>query len=296
MNVVVDVPTNLGLRPPATGCVPGADKAPAALRAVGLHGSLLSRGWREGGVVLAGRYKPDHQPDEIRNQAGILEHAARLAEALAAQVADGHRPLVLGGDCSTLLGCTLALRRRGRYALVHVDGHTDFRHPGNSTAVANLAGEDFAAACGLHHPRISDIDTLAPYIHPENVVQIGCRSNDENLAECRSRLGGVITAPEWTDDPRAAAQDVRAVVTRDELDGYWVHVDVDVLDPEYLPAVDSPDSGGVSPDALVDLLTQIWPGCVGMTVGILDPDLDPDGRYARLVADVILRSIEQSTV
>jgi arginase len=26
--------------------------------------------------------------------------------------------------------------------------------------------------------------------------------------------------------------------------GYWIHVDVDVLDPTFMPAVDSPDAGG----------------------------------------------------
>ena len=37
----------------------------------------------------------------------------------------GEFPFVLGGDCSILLGTTLAFRRRGRYGLLFIDGHTD---------------------------------------------------------------------------------------------------------------------------------------------------------------------------
>ncbi len=51
---------------------------------------------------------------------------------------------MLGGDCSLLIGAGRALSARGRYGLVHLDGHTDFRHPGNSAECRSLAGEDLA--------------------------------------------------------------------------------------------------------------------------------------------------------
>jgi Phenazine biosynthesis-like protein len=72
-------------------------------------------------------------------------------------------PLVLGGDCSLLIGAGLALASRGRYGLVHLGGHTDFRHPGNSTECFSLAGEDLAAAVGLHWPAVADLDGARPY-------------------------------------------------------------------------------------------------------------------------------------
>jgi arginase len=291
MDVVVDVPTNLGLKPPVAGSVPGADKAPAALRAVGLHEHLLTTGWREGGVVLAGRYVPEHQSGTVRNQTAIIDHATRLAERLGHAMTGGDRPLVLGGDCSTLLGVALNLRRRGRYGLIHIDGHTDLLHPGNSTNVANLAGEDLAAACGLHYPQLSNIDGLAPYVDPRDAIHIGCRLEDEHLDECRSRLRAVVTASEWNHSADAVKSAVQSLTADGDLDGYWVHVDVDVLDPSFLPAVDSPDPGGVSPQVLSALLRQLWPGAAGMTVGILDPDLDRDTRYAQLVAHIVIEAV-----
>ncbi|RSS72831.1 arginase family protein, partial [Streptomyces sp. WAC05292] len=61
--------------------------------------------------------------------------------------------------------------------------------------------------------------------------------------------------------------------------GFWVHLDADVLDPSVMPAVDSPDPGGLFPGELADLLRVLIgsPRCVGLNVTIYDPDLDPDG-------------------
>ncbi|WP_313022798.1 arginase family protein [Mobilicoccus sp.] len=294
MGSIIDVPTNLGLRPPEPGCVPGADKAPQALRAAGLHAALCRQGWIDGPPVLAGRYHPEMSPGQVRNQAAIVEHAHRLASRVAQALDRGERPLVLGGDCSTLLGVGLGLAARGRYGLVHLDGHTDFRHPGNASQPANLAGEDLACAVGLHYPELSQIDGLGPYFEPQDVVHAGCRDDDAHLDEARGQLGAVVSASQWVADPRGALAAIVAWTERDGLDGFWVHVDVDVLDPAYMPAVDSPDPGGISPSLLSEALAGLWPRAAGMTVGILDPDLDPDGQYAGQVASIILGAVAGS--
>ena len=39
------------------------------------------------------------------------------------------------------------------------------------------------------------------------------------------------------------------------VDGFWIHVDADVLDPTVVPAVDSPEPGGLGLQELGDLLT-----------------------------------------
>jgi hypothetical protein len=50
-----------------------------------------------------------------------------------------------------------------------------------------------------------------------------------------------------------------AGVGRGHLAGYWLHLDVDVLDPGHLPAVDSPEPGGLSPEELTALLAALAP-------------------------------------
>jgi arginase len=286
---LLSAPTNLGLRPPAPSATPGCAKAPEALRAAGLYRRL---GGEDAGLVVCPRYLDDAAPDRLRNQEAILDYSRRLADRLSILLGDGRAPLLLGGDCSLLLGVGLAMRRAGRYGLVHIDGHTDFRHPGNSAHCASLAGEDLAAAVGLHWPNVSLLGG-ARHFDPTDVVHAGCRADDEHLAEARATLAAVLPAAELRADLDAAVTRIRDVVTRAELDGYWLHLDLDVLDESILPAVDSPASGGLSADELVALLRALAADAVGAHAGIYDPDLDPDGSYARLVADVLADGLNQ---
>jgi arginase len=202
---LVAAPTNLGLRPPQPSSVPGCAKAPEALREAGLHARLVAAGAVDAGVVLPGRYVDDGDPaaGRVRNQDALIDHSRRLATRLEHLLAAGHSPLVLGGDCSLLVGAGLALRRRGGYGLVHIDGHTDFRHPGNSPVCLSLAGEDLAAAVGRHWPAVANLDGLAPYFAAPDVVQLGCRDDDEHLLEARqlqapsSRPGKSARTEQW---------------------------------------------------------------------------------------------------
>ncbi|HEY4017899.1 MAG TPA: arginase family protein [Pseudonocardiaceae bacterium] len=287
---LIAAPSNLGLRPPEPGAVPGCAKAPEALREAGLYHRLMAAGAIDCGVVLPGRYRDDWVAGagRLRNQDTIVEHCRRLAERLTAVLDEGIAPLVLGGDCGLLIGAALALRRRGRYALVHIDGHTDFRHPGNSARCASLAGEDLAAAVGLHWPAIGDIDGLGPYFRPEHTIQVGCRADDEGLVETRGLLRAVVTAPQIAEDGAELVSSVLAeLMMTERLDGYWLHLDVDVLDPSIMPAVDSPDPDGLSATRLMELLTALAPGASGAEVTVFDPDLDPTGEHAALLATLL---------
>ena len=286
-------PSNLGLRPPAPTSVPGCAKAPEAFREAGLHRRLAELGAEERGVVLPGRYADDATPGSLRNQVAIVEHARRVAERIDLLRTDGLAPLVLGGDCSILVAAGLSLRRAlGRYGLVHLDGHTDFRNPGNSDQCASLAGEDLAAAVGRHWPAIADIDGLSPYFSPVDTAHAGCRDDDEELREATALLGAVVPASQIRHEGvEQAAGKILDVADRAGLDGYWVHLDVDILDPSVMPAVDSPDPGGLSAAELTELLAALAPRAVGAQVTVFDPDLDPDGSHARLLTDILVTGL-----
>ena len=290
---LLSAPSNLGLRPPAPSSVPGCAKAPEALREAGLHRRLAELGAEERGVVLPGRYTDDAKPGSLRNHIAIVEHARRLADRIDLLRADGLAPLILGGDCSILVAAGLSLRRApGRYGLVHLDGHTDFRNPGNSERCASLAGEDLAAAVGLHWPSITDLDGLSPYFFPADTAHAGCRDDDEELQEATAVLGAVLpTSHIRHQGIEQAAREILDVTDRADLDGYWLHLDVDILDPNVMPAVDSPDPGGLNAPELTELLAALAPRAVGAQVTVFDPDLDPDGSHARLLADILVKGL-----
>ncbi|HWL76108.1 arginase family protein [Microbacterium sp.] len=289
MLAIVSAPSNLGLRPPEPGAVPGTAKAPEALREAGLYSRLAELGARDAGTVLPARYVDDdatRPAGHVRNEAALVDHALRLAERLDRVWTAGATPLVIGGDCSLVIAAGLADAAPKGRGLVHVDGHTDFRHPAISDECASVAGEDLAAAIGLHWPAIADIDGRGPYFDPERTVHIGCRDDDSELDLVRATIGAVAPASEVIlhGGARAAAR-VRDVA--DQGAGYWLQVDVDVLDPEVMPAVDSPDPGGLRPDELTALLQGLAPRAIGASITVFDPDLDPDGRYAALLADIL---------
>src|SRR6201999_2371813 len=79
---------------------------------------------------------------------------------------------------------------------------------------------------------------------------------------------------------------------RDQLSdcaGYWVHVDVDVLDPAVMPAVDAPSPGGIAFPELELLLAGLGesPHCLGVEITVFDPDYDPDGAYADEITSTV---------
>jgi arginase len=289
---LLSAPSNFGLRPPAPTASPGCGKAPEALREAGLHKRLISRGAQDAGTLLAGRWVDDYVPGSgrLRNQDSLLTYNALLADRLRRILDRADSPLVLGGDCSLLLGVGQALRLRGRYGLIHIDGHTDFRHPGNSGHCASLAGEDLAAAVGLHWRPIARPGGRRLF-DPVDVVHVGCRDDDEHLAEVEATLPLVIPASKAKVSVPRAADAISTVVTRGELDGYWLHIDVDVLDPAIMPAVDSPAPGGLGSGELVELLRALAPRASGAHVTVFDPDLDPAGTHARLLASILANGL-----
>jgi arginase len=255
---VLDAPSNLGLRPLEPGVEPGARRLADALRACALVERL--------GALDAGRVEAPAWTSLPENRRRIPAYTAALAARLGELLRAGEKPLVLGGDCSILLGAMLALRRRGRYGLAFVDGHLDFR----VQDVDAVAGEDLAVVTGRAEAALADIDGLRPYVRDEDVVAYGDRSGDPVPASLRVIDLGALRAGEWAVPERP----------------YWVHVDADVL---RLDAVDSPQPDGLSFDELAELLARLRPGAVGMHVTIFDPDKDPDGSAAHALTDCLVR-------
>jgi arginase len=65
----------------------------------------------------------------LLNPRGIADYSVALADLVGRAIDVGEFSVVLGGDCSIVLGCLLSLKRRGRYGLLFLDGHADFYQP-----------------------------------------------------------------------------------------------------------------------------------------------------------------------
>ncbi|MBO0869536.1 MAG: arginase family protein [Micromonosporaceae bacterium] len=293
---VLDAPTNLGLRPPTPSSTPGCAKAPGALRDHGLLGRL---GARDAGCVTPPRYDPgDWQPgDGVCQADAIAWYSRRLADRIGTTIDAGEFPLVLGGDCSVLLGSALAVRRMAvrdelPYGLVYIDGHSDFRHPGNASYVGAAGGESLALATGRGQPDLTDMEGLRPYVRDEHVVLLGIRAQDEYRLDLQAAGVAFRAVPQLRGEGAGrTAQWAREQLS--ECMGYWVHLDVDVLDPAVMPAVDAPDEGGIAYAELELLIAGLvaTEDCLGLEVTVFDPDYDPEGGYGRELVEALLAGL-----
>ncbi len=289
--VVVDAPSNLGLAPPRPGAEPGCRGLASALRGRDILGRI---GAKEGGKIDSPPYSPDVDPATgIRNGGALRAFSIDLAESIESFVRDGSFPVVLGGDCGILVGNMLALRRIGRFGLAFMDGHLDFRHPGNSEIVGAAAGADLALVTGRGPDRIADIDGLGPLVRDGDVVALGER---ENYPEWRDIHGTDIAVWDLGElralGPAQAALKFVGRMEAGGVDGFWIHLDADVLDDAIMPAVDSRQPGGLSYSELVELLGVLLRHglAVGMEVTIFDPELDPTGEIADGLTDALVEA------
>jgi arginase len=283
--LILHVETNLGLRPS------GVERLGAVLLDLGLAERV--------GGKFAGRLRApefDHWRDPAlgaRNVRAAAALASEQADRVGKIVDDGGFPVVLGGDDSVLLGCLLALRRRGPAGLVLLDGHTDYWDLPDGSG--ELSDSDLWIATGHGPDVIAGMEGLRPLVEPRACVVYGHRdranqletgSQDvyqepmlvRNLAELRAAGIG------------NAANHAAAFLSATGVDRVWLHLDADCLDDELMPAVDWRVAGGLSAAEVMALARPlVQNGLVaGMDVTIYNPSLDSDDLPAgRVLLDVV---------
>ncbi len=298
-NRLILAPSNLGLRPLTPGHEPGAWRAPAALMSAGLAKRL---GVTDIDELPRPPYSFKAQAGtRVRNGRRLREHGLALSRLVSAALERGERPIVIGGDCSVLLGSLHGARHAGRCGLVHIDGHNDFFHPGNydaSRALGTAAGMDLALATGrgeallTHWPDAGD-----RLVDDDDAIQIGDREPEGDDDWIEGAIARIVAPRALKLGVEGILKTVNAHFARRALTRVWVHVDLDVLDEAVMPAVDSPGSPGFDYDFLAALLRGLLAQerVLGLDVTIFDPELDPEGRYARGIVDCLARAFGRDT-
>ena len=287
--LIVQAPSHLGLR------APGVEALPEALLAAGLAERL---GARPGERLPAPAFDPEIDPGTgLLNPGGLREHASRLADAVGAALDQGGFPIVLGGDCTILLGITLAMRRRGRSGLLFLDGHADFYQP-EAEPAGEAASMELALVTGRGPELVTNLEGRRPLLRDEDVVVFGYRDAEHAAAEGSQPLAPTIRAMDlWSVREHGVERAVGDALAQLERaggpDGFWIHLDVDVLDDAVMPAVDYRLPGGLSPDELAAVLRAAVAGgqAIGLDIAIFNPTLDPDGRIARGLVDTLVAGL-----
>jgi len=288
---IVGAPSSIGIRPYDSGEPRQLDRAPAVLRELGLVQRL---GASDLGDVIPPAYRDYvRTPGRVRNEAEVGAYSRKLAERMAVATSNGRLAVVLGGDCSIVLGCLLGARHstQGSVGLIYIDAHADFGTPEESHT-GSAASMCLALAVGRGETPLARLSGDEALVHGRDVVLIGRRDAAEpwygHAALAASRIldipGAALSERGVTEVATAALLSLTSAGS--ELRGFWIHLDADVINPTVMPAVDSPEPGGMTINEVVDLLTPFvrHPRALGLELTIYDPGLDPDRSCAtRLV-------------
>ena len=288
---VIEAPFILGLRPT------GVELLPKALRTAGLLERLNAEYC--GIVTPSSPYNYNRDGvTKLLNPIAIKDYSIRLAETVKYVLHNNKFPIVLGGDCSIVIGNLLALIHLGRYGLFFIDGHADFYQPEESPT-GEVADMDLAIVSGYGPDILTNIEDLKPLVMEQDIVVFGYRDKTQSAQYgCQDiKNTTIMNTIELTDVQRLglknAASSAIEKFLKNELSGFWIHLDVDVLNDSIMPAVDYRLPGGITFSQLSDLLRLLLTSkkAVGISITIFNPTLDKDGSITRNLVSSIVRGL-----
>jgi arginase len=286
---IIEAPSILGLRPT------GVEDLPAALISAGLAARLHAR---HAGRLNATAYNEVRDKETgFLNPYGTADYSRRLAARIDEVLIQGDFPLVLGGDCSILLGPMLALNRRGRHGLLFLDGHMDF-YDKESNINGEAASSDLALVTGRGPVLLTTYDGRCPLVRDEDVVAFGFRDEQEAQSYGSPPLPTSMKAIGLEEVRRigvaVATQEALACASGKATRYFWIHFDVDVLDDTIMSAVDYRLPGGLTWIEIEEVLSVALadPKVVGMEITIFNPRLDADCNARSALVDLLTSAFQ----
>lgn len=212
-----------------------------------------------------------------------------VAGAVAATLAEGALPVVLGGDHAMAAGTWRGVGRALGAApgLLWIDAHLDAHTPESSPS-GNPHGMPLAALLGLGAAEMAGL--AGPTLDPRRVVVLGARSCEAAEVELVAAHG--VTVLSMADIRQrglsAVFADALAIVAAGGQP-YGISVDLDAIDPLFAPGVATPVPGGIRGDALCQALAGALRArqCVTLEIAEYCPPRDLQERTARLAIALV---------
>lgn len=295
---LIGVPTDAG------ASARGASMGPEALRVAGLRERLEAHGLsvRDTGN-LAGPPNPWQPPvDGYRHLAEVAEWNRLTHEAVHAELAAGHLPIMLGGDHCLGIGSISAVarhcREQGRkLRVLWLDAHADF-NTSTITPSGNIHGMPVACLCGFGPDELIRIGGHVPAISPKVIRQIGIRSVDEGEKRFVHQQDLEVFDMRYIDEMGMRHAMELALATLDDHTHLHVSFDVDFLDPDIAPGVGTTVPGGPTyreAQLCMEMIADTG-RLASLDVVELNPAFDHRNRTAELAVDLIESLFGKSTL
>lgn len=282
----------------------GHERAPAALRAAGIADRLKGAGFQvaDQGDTATYLFEPDTEHPRARNVSANLKSLNDLRPRVEVAVKSGALPVILSGDCISVLAVIAGARRFYRnVSLMYMDRDADLNVPATSPSGC-IDGMVISQAIGRGAPELVRFWGEPPLVREPDIALFGFERMDapemQYLAASPlrrhtslevSKVGPAVAA-------RLALERVHAAKHE-----FILHFDVDTIASEEFPWTDFPGAGGLSLNEVRDALRVFvsQPNLAAFVVAGYNPELDADGQGARklieLLADVLSARLENSS-
>ena len=224
----------------------------------------------------------------------IIPMSRRVAGAVATSVQAGHFPLILGGDHSLSIGSVRGAARNRKIGVIWIDAHGDF-NTAETTPSGNIHGMSLAILAGLGDKSLVQLwDEPIPVIDPKNIAVIGARDLDMGEKDNLRKAGSLVMGMEQIDRYGMVNAVEKAIerVSKD-VDGIFVSLDLDALDPEHAPGVGTPVPAGLTQreaHLACEMIGETGK-LIGMDLVEVNPILDIQNRTALLAVDFALSAL-----
>ena len=286
----------IGAPSSAAAFLPGSEKAPAALRAAGLVERLQSIGYEvsDMGDCAPRLFADDDEHKRSRNIPEIVASLNDLKPRAEIALKSGALLLVLGGDCTQIIAILAGARRYYKHvSLLWFDRDADLNTPA-STPSGRLDGMGLAAIVGKGSPELVRFWGEPPLVREPDTLIYGLVRVDPPEQEflTRSPMRHVYAVDIQAKGAQKAAQEALGHLHTGTRE-FMLHVDLDVIAQEELPAVNVPDSGGLSFAEVQSSLSEFvkQKSLLALDIAQYNPDKDTDGSAARKAVDLLTEAL-----
>lgn len=199
-------------------------------------------------------------------------------------LAVGKMPVVLAGEHSATLGIAKGLgERAAKTAIVSFDAHLDLR----------------TEFMGLTLSHTTFMQLISKLVKPAKIIEVGTRSVcKEELTFAKKAKVDFFTSQQII---KQSSEQVVEELTKklEPYENVYLTVDMDVLDPAYVPAVQNPEPEGISPTALLDIVCAICDKrVIGFDLLEISPAYDQgiSATVAAKIAFEMLCQLEKSRI
>jgi len=286
----------LGSATSAAALRAGSERVPGSLRAVGLPDRLKAAGFEVAdlGDTVTYIFQADEEHPRARNVLAVLKLLNELRPRVEVAVKSGALPVILSGDCISVLAIIAGARRYYRnVSLIYVDRDADLNVPA-TTPSGCVDGMVISQVIGRGAPELVRFWGEPPLVREPDIALFGFERLDQPeeqyLVSSPLRRHAAIEVSTFGAAAAARLALERVHAAKHE---FVLHFDVDTIAGEEFPWTNSPGSAGLSLNEVRDALRVFagQPNLAAINVAGYNPELDPDGKGAQVLMDLLVDTL-----